>query len=381
MAGGGLGGLAAAIALRASGHDPVVFERSVEFRPVGAGISLWPNGVKALALLGLHEGLEALGGRLERMGYSDALGEVLTEFDLTPLYREVGERAWPISRADLQDLLVGALGGERIRFGTSVVGVACREDKVIVSCEGADDLECDLVVAADGTHSAIRDWVVGKPVARQYVGYVNYNTVVSGADLPVAEGTWMTFVGAGKRASVMPCGPGRSYVFFDIPMAEDVAGSGGGRVIDELYLAFGHWGPPVRRLLDVAAEAVVNRVAIHEVPSLPRWRRERVVLLGDSAHAMAPDLGQGGCQALEDAIVLVRHLAASGDSVPEALERYEAERRARTAEISRRARKRSDITHAVEPAITEAWYRSLRHEDGEGVIAGLVESVVTGPCR
>ena len=96
---------------------------------------------------------------------------------------------------------------------------------------------------------------------------------------------------------------------------------------------------------------------------------------------MAPDLGQGGCQALEDGLVLAHYLASTDRSIPDALRRYEDERAPRTAEIVRRARKRSDLTHAVDPEATDEWYRSLDGDTGEAIIAGLVQSVVTGPCR
>ena len=104
------------------------------------------------------------------------------------------------------------------------------------------------------------------------------------------------------------------------------------------------------------------------------------MLIGDAAHAMAPDLGQGGCQALEDALVLTHYLTTTDVSVADALRRYESERKERTAEIVRRARKRAAITHGGGEE-TEEWYRQLATETGEGVIAGLIESVVTGPCR
>jgi FAD-dependent urate hydroxylase len=105
------------------------------------------------------------------------------------------------------------------------------------------------------------------------------------------------------------------------------------------------------------------------------------VLLGDAAHSMAPDLGQGGCQAMEDAWVLTHYLTSTNRSVSDALARYEAERRPHTADIVRRARNRADITHGVDPAATEAWYAELAREDGSGIIAGLARSVLTGPCR
>jgi FAD-dependent urate hydroxylase len=96
---------------------------------------------------------------------------------------------------------------------------------------------------------------------------------------------------------------------------------------------------------------------------------------------MSPDLGQGGCQAMEDAWVLAHHLTATTRSVPDALARYEAERRPHTAELVRRARRRSDTTHGVDEAATAAWYRSLETEGPAGIIDGLAQSVETGPCR
>jgi FAD-dependent urate hydroxylase len=318
---------------------------------------------------------------MDRMGYADTAGGRLTEFSLEPLYEAVGRRAWPLARADLQDILVGAVGVERIRFGACCAAVEPVDAGAVITLADGSRFECDLVIAADGTHSRLRGWVAGEPVDRQYVGYVNYNAVLDDPGDLVAPNTWTTWVGEGRRASLMPCGRGRLYAFCDVPMPlSDANGTEVGSD-QELAKAFDGWGPPVIRLLHAMDGTSVNRVAIHDLPPVPRWSRGPVVLLGDSAHTMAPDLGQGGCQALEDALVLALHLVTNDRSVPDALARYEAERAPRTAEIVRRARKRSDITHAIEPAATEEWYRSLSRNDGEGIIAGLVESVVTGPLR
>lgn len=379
--GGGLGGLATAIALRRSGQEPVVFEQAPELRAVGAGISLWPNGVKVLNLLGLGRRLAAAAGRMDRMAYADRDGRLLTEVALEPLYETVGQRAWPLSRADLQDILVDALGDGSIRFGMRCESVDSDGDTAVAYFEHGTEFECDLLVGADGTHSLVRPWVAGRAVERRYVGYVNFNTVLPADPRVAPEGTWITWVGEGKRASMMPCGKGLSYTFLDIPMPARDAAWPDDEPLDELSKAFGDWTGPVRKLLDRLDGRGVNRVLIHDLPPVPRWSRGRVVLMGDAAHAMAPDLGQGGCQALEDGLVLAHYLSSTDRSVGDALRRYHDERAPRTAEIVRRARKRSDLTHAVDPAATEEWYRSLDGDTGEGIIAGLVESVVTGPCR
>lgn len=137
----------------------------------------------------------------------------------------------------------------------------------------------------------------------------------------------------------------------------------------------------MQTLIERLDPAGVARIPIHDIDPLPTWVRGRIVLLGDAAHAMAPDLGQGGCQAIEDAWVLTHHLTATSRSGADALARYQAERMPHTADMVRRARNRSDLTHAVDPVATEAWYRSLATDGQAGIVDGLAQSVETGPCR
>lgn len=376
IVGAGLGGLAAGIALHQTGQEVSVFEQTEVFGPVGAGISLWPNGVKVLSLLGLGPDLARTGGRMERMSYLATDGQELTDFSLQPLYQTVGQRAWPLSRTTLQDLLIGELGEQRIRFGARCNGVSVNDRGPVIHLTDGSEHVFDLVVAADGTHSPLRNWIAGEPISREYVGYVNFNGIARYDPVFGPETTWRTWVGDGKRASVMPVGDGWVYAFFDIPYEEEHADHPG-----ELEEAFADWAPAVHHLIWSVGAGRINRVAIYDVPAIATWQRDDVVLLGDSAHGMAPDLGQGGCQALEDALVLAHYLASTDVSVGDALRRYEAERRPRTTEIVRRARKRAGITHGLDWGATNAWYEELASEDGSRVIAGLVESVATGPCR
>ena len=144
---------------------------------------------------------------------------------------------------------------------------------------------------------------------------------------------------------------------------------------------FDGWSKSTTLLFERMDPASVARIPIHDVDPLPAWVRGRVALLGDAAHTMSPDLGQGGCQAMEDAWVLTHYLTSTTGSVPDALRRYESERMPHTADIVRRARKRSDTTHGVDPEATADWYRSLETDGDAAILEGLAQSVETGPCR
>jgi FAD-dependent urate hydroxylase len=377
VVGAGIGGLTAAVALLGEGQRVRVVDQVRELRPTGAGISLWSNGVKVLDALGLGPAIAAVGGRMERMGYRGKDGTPLCEFSLAPLVERVGERPYPVRRSDLQALLLDAVGEGVVRTGQRCVGVDDLGDRVVVHLEGGERLEGDLVVAADGTHSAVRAAVVGGPTERTYVGYHNWNGIVPDAAALADPTTWMMHVGDGRRASTMPVRDGQ-YFFFDVPLDDPVPS---GRPPQEaLREHFAGWDPLVQRLIDAIDPPGVANVSIHTHEPLTRIATGRVALLGDAAHTSAPDLGQGGCLAMEDGLVLAGHLAAT-DDVPDALERYSAERVPRAADIIGRALERARLSHGHDPARTAEWYEELRGDDGAGIIDGISKSIVTGPCR
>jgi FAD-dependent urate hydroxylase len=384
IVGGGIGGLTTALCLERFGHHAVLVEQTRELRPVGAGISLWPNGIKVLNLLGLGPKIAAIGGMMDRMAYVDRDGRTLLDFPLSDLYDRVGERGRPVARADLQDLLLAEvttkLGSDAVRLGTRATEVVETDDGITLITDDGPDIEADVVVAADGTHSALRDYVVGEHIDRRYVGYVNWNGLVPESSDIAPIGTWLTWVGDGQRASVMPVGGGRCYWFADVPMPiEAVDDLPGHR--EALADRFAGWPKSVSCLIDRMEPAAAARIPIHDVDPLSTWTRGRLALLGDAAHTMSPDLGQGGCQAMEDAWVLTHYLSSTTASVPDALRRYSSERMPHTADIVRRARKRSDTTHGVDPTATSEWYKSLETDGHSAILDGLARSVETGPCR
>lgn len=377
IAGAGMGGLTAALALQQAGHRVRLFERAQDLAPIGAALSIWPNGVKVLEQLGLGSAIAAVSGDMQTMSYHDHEGQLLTRFSLLPLYEAVGRPARPIARAHLQRLLLEAVGAEHVTLGVGCEGFEQDAAGVTVLLGEGRRERADLLIAADGTHSRLRERVVGQAITREYCGYVNWNGRVKIApDLAEAQ-DWAQFVGAHQRVSLMPMGGDEFYFFFDVPLPKGTPNDRS-RYRAELAEHFAGWAPPVQRLIERLDPQGVARVEIHDTRPLPTLVQGRVALLGDSAHAMAPDLGQGGCQAMEDAWVLARCLDAEQDPLA-ALQAYQAARLERVAGIVERARKRCEITHGHEPQATQAWYAELARETGETVIAGLRKTAEGGP--
>lgn len=383
--GAGMGGLSCALALQRHGHSVRVYERTAELRPIGAAISIWPNGVKILRALGLGAPIDAAAGHMTRMSYRDRDGALLTGFPLTPLYERAGEIARPIARTALQRILLDAVQAQApVRLGAACSGFTQHADGVTVRFADGRTDQADLLVVADGSRSSLRDAVVGQAVPRTYCGYVNWNgRIAISPELGDAD-EWSQFVGGGQRVSLMPMGDGQFYFFFDVPLAEDridAALAPGATYRDELAAHFAGWAEPVQRLIAQLDPATVARVAIHDTAPLDSLVDGRVALLGDAAHAMSPDLGQGGCQAIEDSWVLAEQLAASNGDVRVALAGYDAARAARVASIVTRARERAWVIHGRDPGLTAAWYAELAREDGASIIAGLYKTVSSGPLQ
>jgi FAD-dependent urate hydroxylase len=253
-------------------------------------------------------------------------------------------------------------------------------DAVTALFEDGSSVLGDLMVAADGTHSILRDHVIGSAVGRRYCGYVNWNGLVDAAESIAPAGAWITHVGDGKRVSTMPVAGNRLYYFFDAPIGKGEAWDRE-ETREELQHHFKGWAAPVKSLIARLDPMSTNRVEIHDVAPLTRLVRGRVALVGDSGHSTAPDLGQGGCQALESAWVLASALRTNNLGIEDCLLRYQAQRIERVSAIITAARKRSDITHAIEPEKTAAWYEELRDEDGSGIMDAIARNILAGPLH
>jgi FAD-dependent urate hydroxylase len=379
VVGAGIGGLTAGVALHRAGYEVEIYDRVSELRPAGAGVSLWSNGVKVLNRLGLGGAIAGIGGRMERMEYRFLDGELLNDISLQPLIEEVGQRPYPVARTDLQRMLLEAFPGE-VQLNARCIGVEEVGEQATAIFEDGRRATGDVVIAADGLRSRVRKYVVGEEVPPRYAGYVNWNGLVRASEDLAPLDTWVVYVGEGKRVSMMPVADSRFYFFLDVPLplGEAVMAD---QFKAELTQFFEGWCEPVQRLIRQIDPLQTNRIPIHDLEPLPGLVRGRVALLGDSGHGTTPDLGQGGCQAMEDVEVLVRYLVTTNVGVADALRRYERERKQRTTDLVLKARRRADQIHGKDWDITEKWYEQLKMERPEEVTGAIAKTILGSALR
>ncbi|SDT69464.1 FAD-dependent monooxygenase [Actinoplanes derwentensis] len=344
VVGAGIAGLAAARGLRVAGFRPDVVEALPASVIPGAGIHLPGNASRALRLLGLDVPLRPLGDLIFRQVFLDTRGRQLFEMDAAALWSGVGESR-VLSRADLQQVLLTGVGGE-VRFETEVRDVQIIDGAAKVEFSTGGIAEYDLVVAADGRRSTIRDKVgLGGPATP--TGQIVYRSVVSGGP-PLTD--WTALLGRRSSFTAMPMGGRRIYCYADetapdSPSPDDP--------VERMRELFGAFGGPVPAILDKIEKVQVART---DEVVLPTWSNGPVVLVGDAAHATAPTLAQGAAMSFEDGYVLGQELKHATDGIPAALRAYEDRRRPRCSEVRERTRER-DRTRDVPPALRDPMLR------------------------
>lgn len=337
IVGGGIGGLAAALALRREGFEPSVYEQAPELLEVGAGIALWPNAFRALERLGLGGEVLARAGRIERALWLGRDGTTYKHF----AFPETGSPAVALRRADLQTVLRAALPAGSLHLGETFEGFEGFEGfaggggEVVARFAGGSEVACDVLVGADGLHSRVRARMLGEsePV---YRGYSVWRGVTRLAGGPLPNETALEVYGEGRRFGVGPLGLGRTGWWATANEPEGTPEPPSEHA-SKLSRLFGGWCAPVTELIEATPSESILRNAAYDRPAAGRWGEGRVTLLGDAVHPMTPNLGQGGCMAVEDAAVLARCLAKYRDARV-ALRAYESRRRARAEAVARYSR-------------------------------------------
>ena len=317
VVGAGIGGLCAARAVALAGHEPVVLERSAGGTAIGAGLLLWPNAVHALGALGHGGAVREIGAPARRAVFRDLAGSTLSEVDVEALGRDEGAPMLVVERPALHAVLAEGL---TVRRG---VAVSAMDDRGVTLAD-SERVAADAVIGADGIGSVVRDYVC--PGARPLdTGY----TVIRGiADDDIGRGEAFEAWGRGELVGGAALPAGRSYWFYEAPSARI-----DGRNPLEAVGAT-RWPAPTPAQLSATGpeNLLVNRIL--RLNPLPVWTRGRVALLGDAAHAMEPNLGQGAAQAIEDAEALFVALTGGG-ALSDALDAYAAARRPRARMFQR----------------------------------------------
>ena len=330
IAGGGIGGLCAAIALRQLGVEVTVYEKVSSLGQVGAGLTLWPNAIKALARLGLGQPVIETGARIRHGEIRTSAGRVLAVLQSGRLEQRFGAPAIGIHRADLHRLLLAALPAGAVQLGVACEGFSQDETGVTVHLDGGQSDRAGLLIGADGIHSAIRRQML-PDLKLRYAGYTARRAVVE-SPVEAALGVTLESWRCGSLFGIVRIDENRVYWFA-------TANTPPGRTQSpaehkaELRRRFRGWHSPIEPLIEATpAEAILHN-DICDFKPIHQWRQGRVALLGDAAHPTTPNMGQGACMAIEDSIVLARALAGPG-SLAGRLRRYETERMPRTAWIT-----------------------------------------------
>ncbi|MER5808787.1 FAD-dependent monooxygenase [Streptomyces sp. NPDC002033] len=396
VAGAGIGGLTAALALHRRGWQVTVCERAPELPATGAGIGLAPNALRALDAIGVDAARAAGSAIPITMGVRRPDGRWLTRTRTADMTARYGIAPIAVPRPAFTAALAAALPSGTLRYGTTVSAVDDAGGRPIVRTSAGHDLPADLVVAADGIHSALRRAYFPAHPGLHYIGETAWRMLVDAPDLrvPAMSETW----GRGCRFGVTPLSDGRYYLY---ATAVVPPGTRSADPRTELVHRFGSWHDPIPALLDhirrLEPDDILQNDLYDLAAPLPVLHHGRIAWLGDAAHAMAPNLGQGGCQAIEDAVILA-HLLPAGDAgdaghagnggdstdpaapandadgtnaVPAALAAYTAARRDRTDAVRVRARRVGRVGALRNPLAAAARDFAVRATPGRLALRGM----------
>jgi 2-polyprenyl-6-methoxyphenol hydroxylase-like FAD-dependent oxidoreductase len=332
IVGAGPAGLATAVALRRRGVEASVYERIPVPAPAGTGLTLWPNAFGALACFGAADAVRSVGLPADDLTMRSMTGRVLYQLPRELMEERYGGSGVALRRTDLTGALLGLLEPDVVRYGARFTGARTEGEQVVASFADGSTATADLLVGADGMRSTVR---AGLPVGGRlrYAGYPVWRAVTSFA-LERASG--QLSLGRGAQFGSWQLPGGRTY-WFAAEAAPEGARAGGAVGRAQLAERFASWHQPIPELIAATADDELIVTDIYDSRPLRGWSHGRVTLVGDAAHPSTPNLGQGTCQAFEDAAVLARCLERY-DEVATAVRAYERLRRRRAHAVSAQAR-------------------------------------------
>ncbi len=349
--GGGIGGLTAARALCRRGIEVAIYESAPELREIGAGVALGPNAMKVLRSLGLEDDVRAIAGRWDwALTRNGKTGRVISKTGREQQASLFGSAGATAHRADLLDVLSNSVPSELVTLGTRCIGVEPDGPVAVARFEDGAEVEADLIVGADGIHSAVRASLFG-PDAPRFTGKICYRSVVPveavpGGPPPNDNAQWL-----GPHGTIVLY-PVRRDELINVVCHYDDEGYRHESWVSrceqaEVLERYRGWHESLLRIF--SAGEVWYKWALYDRDPIPRWTRGRVGVLGDAAHPMLPYLGQGACQAIEDGCVLAAALAAEPADPVAGLALYERSRRPRASQVVLASRERGVSNHLASP--------------------------------
>jgi salicylate hydroxylase len=349
--GGGIGGLTAARALCRRGIEVAIYEAAPELREIGAGVALHPNAMKVLQSLDLEDDVRSTAGRSEWLLTRNwKNGRVISRTSRQQQVSLFGCAGVTVHRADLLDVLAHSLPSGIVTLGARCVAVEAEGEVAVARFRDGSEVEADVIIGADGIHSAVRGSLFGSDAPR-FTGKICYRSVVPVDDVPG---------GPPPNDNAQWLGPHGTIVLYplrgeelinvvahhddDTYRHESWVTRCEGSEVTERYAA---WHPSLLRLFE--AGEIWYKWALYDRDPIQHWTRGRVTILGDAAHPMLPYLGQGACQSIEDGCVLAAALAARPDDPLAGLALYERTRRPRASQVVLTSRQRGVSNHLASP--------------------------------
>lgn len=323
--GGGIGGLATAIALLKHGFNVQVYERAQALRPIGAGLTLTPNGLNSLDAIhpGMAELLKQAGSQLKTLTLKRSTGETIALQQMT-LVQQYGQPMLNIQWSRLQAILASVLPPDIIHLNHRCIGFQQHENSVETHFENGKTVQSDLLIGADGINSVVRQKLIGDG-SPLYAGRMSWRAVIQYPHELLSPNSATLITAPGKNIMLIDVGDGYTFWGAGALLTDDSVCQRATDAKARMLEIFAEWTEPVEAILKATpADDIVERPICDRIP-LPRWSSGRVTLLGDAAHPVVPTFGQGANSAFEDAYELAECLS-SAPSIEGALEAYDRSR-------------------------------------------------------